>query len=383
MLHKVIESRRLELSEFIHEFNLREYAVRISKDASSFDDYISKLYQHKDSYGTGFVVNNRPVPYFHPNRSFHDEIIWLNRNLYYNPEATFEDKLFNSAIVKFYGPSRTLNIITGHEPLNYLHRTDKKFIQYDRLVKDIGYLTTLCENIDAAFSNKEKIWGTTELRTSLQTAARNYMRETLSYSDRPMHSSDMIYWLYYLFRYLKFDSFYKAKPTMQQSFEFLTQVRGIGNYYGYHFSSNLARMPGIGHGELIEKQWTTQFSQLGIQHGNLSEDDDYVIAGPGALDTLEYLVGGKINQRNAQELLVQIRNNQEEFFGFADKFLDILRNVTELGRFTTFGCEIACCQFSVFRRLKDEPSAALKRASAPISMEVGQENKKGLENFFD
>jgi hypothetical protein len=61
---------------------------------------------------------------------------------------------------------------------------------------------------------------------------------------------------------------------MPTSYNFLSSFRGIGNYYGYHFSSNLARMPEIG--TLIKND----------QIGNLSEDDDFIAAGTGAMDTL-------------------------------------------------------------------------------------------------
>jgi hypothetical protein len=66
-----------------------------------------------------------------------------------------------------------------------------------------------------------------------------------------------------------------------------------------------------------------------------------------------------------------IRYNQDHFFDYKaeDDSLFIKEEVSELGYFTNFGCEISCCQFSVYRRLKDSKSMAANRAKAPISLE--------------
>ena len=47
-----------------------------------------------------------------------------------------------------------------------------------------------------------------------------------------------------------------------------------------------------------------------------------------------------------------------------------MREVSELGYFTNFGCEISCCQYGVYRRLRENKKLALKRAAAPISKEA-------------
>jgi hypothetical protein len=357
---------RLGISKFIKEFNRREWRVRIQRDCS-FNEYANRIYKHDYDFGYGFVVDSRPVPYFHPNRSFHDEIIWLNTHLFYNERASFADKLMNSAIVKFYGPSRTLAIITGNvDDLPYLTKTDSQFIEYEKLVHDEEYLTTLHENIETAFRHGESIWGTTELRTSLQTASRNYCRDVGSVIDRKynmsaedrstrkMRPSDMISWVKYLMtsdeNHQGWLDFYKTKPTMKQSFEYLTSYRGIGNYYGYHFSSNLARMPGIGAPTIIEVDFKDKFSELGISHGNLDENDDYVMAGPGAMASLASLYPKeKFSSKKAMEYIIGIRDCQEDFFMIDDEeSIRHLNEATELGRFTTFGCEISLCQYNVF-----------------------------------
>lgn len=406
LLSRADPAVRAAMGEFLKEFNRREVWVRHDKNGS-FDEYAgSSAYKHKEEFGFGFSVGGRAVPYFHPARASHDEIIWLNNNLYYDPGVSFDDRLVNSAIVKFYGPSRTLDIITGSaDDLRYLTPTGKRHVDMDLLKNDMDYRYTIMRNVELAFANKQQIWGTTELRTSLQTSSRNLSRsegtiidslgvkcpftnKTLVESsqvspDRKMRPSDMIHWINHLaFSHddqMGWIDFYKSKPDMKESFDFLTKTRGIGNYYGYHFSSNLARMPGVGSKELIEVHWKKEFTILQdhdkmLSHGNLDENADYVVAGPGAMATLKRLWPDlPINEKLSTKLLVDIRDHQEWFFGIegdsqAERDLKL---ATELGRFTTFGCEISCCQFDVFTRAKDNKSVASNRANAPISKETG------------
>jgi hypothetical protein len=393
---------RKDYGAFIREFNKREWCVRIGRTHETFEDYVRTGYQHQERFGTGFVIDNRPIPYFHPNRSFHDEIIWLNQNLYYRTDVTFENKLVNSAIVKFYGPSRTLSIITGHAgDLPYLVRTELPFIDFQRLQVDKEYEYTLMSNIELASHHKQQLWGTTELRTSLQIASRNHARNNPTIIDtrgcifnsnvlipknsdssqRKMRTSDMIAWLKDLTPF--WSMFYKTKPTMKESYEFLTAIRGIGPYYGYHFSSNLSRMPGVGYRSIIEIEHKEEFKRLGIDHGNLDEDADFVVAGPGASATLKNLFPTvPINSTTTMFLLLKIRDMQHKFLDISSE-MDYKYHTesTELGRFTTFGCEIASCQYNVFRRLRENAQAASARANAPISKEVGNTSST-LESFL-
>jgi hypothetical protein len=149
---------------------------------------------------------------------------------------------------------------------------------------------------------------------------------------------------------------------MEESFQFLNSFRGIGNYYGYHFSCNLARMPEVGN--LI-------FEGL---PGNIDEDDEYVVAGVGAMHAINWFYehrGHSINDKVGKKLINAIRRHQNTFFDLksSDKSDFYMKKVSELGYFTNFGCEISCCQFGVYRRLREDKKLARKRASAPISKE--------------
>jgi hypothetical protein len=377
----------LAFGEFVREFNRRERMVR-SGEVRSFDAYYSDgHYQHRNEYGTGFVVDGKPVPYFHPNRSFHDEIIWLNKNLFYRRDVSFTDKLANAAVVKFYGPSSTLEMAT--------RGTNDSYISFERYAADAQYAWKVLSNVEDAVVGGARIWGTTELRTSLQTASRNHAIANPSEVDRrptesgvpppssrqKMRPSDMVHWVASLAS--GWSSFFATKPTMRQAFEFLTSVRGIGNYYGYHFASNLSRMPGVGAANVIMAEHAERFQKLGIDHGNLDEDADYVVAGPGAMATLRELFPRlSVNPKTSTDLILKLRDSQLTVLGIVgdDEHERNMRESTELGRYTTFGCEIACCQFNVFRRAAEIKSVALQRAAAPISKEAGGSGPKTAES---
>ena len=103
------------------------------------------------------------------------------------------------------------------------------------------------------------------------------------------------------------------------------------------------------------------------------------MAGPGATITLKSLFSDiPINSATMMRIILAIRNNQQEFFGIEgnDEAEMHLTEATELGRFTTFGTEIACCQFSVFNRAKDSLAMAMARANAPISKIPGKVSKQ-------
>lgn len=351
--------KQVAFAQFVQEMNRREQLVRFDR-TETFDTFTHETGTEKE-YGYGFKIKGKGVPYFHPNRSFHDEVIWLNQNLYYDDEVTFEDRLINSCLVKFYGPSNTLAIMSRD--------TNWSYVKYDELINNEAYQLKVMENLHRATANGEKIFGTTELRTSLQTASRNYAREIITPFDkkydtfdptRKGRGNDIFYWFTYLGPL--FVDFYKTKPTMEESFKFLNSFRGIGNYYGYHLSSNLARMPWLG--TLLE----TNDAPTGL----LDEDDDFVATGVGAMITVKSFlehVCKSPNSRVGDKLVNAYKRDQQKFLMMSDEQWQTMINVSELGRFTTFGCEISLCQFAVFNRVKDNSKLAWKRADAPISKE--------------
>jgi hypothetical protein len=169
---------------------------------------------------------------------------------------------------------------------------------------------------------------------------------------------------------------------MKGSYEFLTTLRGIGPYYGYHFSSNLSRMPGVGSRSIIEIEHKEAFDRLGITHGELDEDADFVVAGPGASATLKNLFPSvAINPKTTMFLILKIRDMQHKFLDISKEMdYKYLTEATELGRFTTFGIEIALCQFNVFCRLREILRPRLQELTLPSQRSLGNSSST-LENL--
>ena len=59
--------------------------------------------------------------------------------------------------------------------------------------EDKDYIQFIRNNLDKATKNKQPIWGTTELHTSIQTAARNFCRQKYNEPDRKFHPVDVCF----------------------------------------------------------------------------------------------------------------------------------------------------------------------------------------------
>jgi len=108
--------------------------------------------------------------------------------------------------------------------------------------------------------------------------------------------------------------------------------------------------------------------------GRINEDDEYVVPGVGAMAAINWFYehrGHSINTKVGKKLINAIRKHQNSFFDLkkSDNSKFYMEKVSELGYFTNFGCEISCCQFGVYRRLREDKKLALRRAAAPISKE--------------
>lgn len=314
MIDKFDKTVLAELKYFLKQINLREVLIAENRAA-----------EYKEPHPALQI----DVMYWHPNRTRHDEVDWLMKYIFC-PEVSFTNKILNSFAVKFYGPSQAI--------LNAINETTyspQHLIDFDRLPHDKAYLAFIDQNLlDAREAGKEQ-WGKTELRTSLQTSAGKFAGHK--------RWSNMIEWIA-SFKTDGLIDFYAAGPTMEQSFNKITEYAGIGNYYGYHSNSNLARCYDI----------------------SINENEDFVIAGPGAMATITRLYPNyKKDKVDPMTLLLYIRDNQDKIFEHDDidrKALTQYLKPTQLvDSLTSFGCEITCCQFSVYSRFKQSPELIDRR----------------------
>lgn len=329
MIDKFDKTVLADLKFFLKEINKREVLIQEGR---------------KDEYVEPHPALQIDVMYWHPNRTRHGEVDWLMKYIF-RPEVSLTNKILNSFAVKFYGPAQAILNAIGEDEFSTAN-----LIDFERLPEDPDYMRQIDENLVRAKDEKKEQWGTTELRTSLQTAAKHHAGHS--------RWSNMIEWIS-SFKKDGLIDFYASGPTMQQAFDKVCSYRGIGNYYGYHSNANLARCYDI----------------------SINENEDFVIAGPGAAATLERLYpGAKKDKVSNMDILLWMRDNQQKLFDLDDVDRAALsqdlkpgQRVTEL---TSFGCEITCCQFNVYTRFKENPDLIDRR-----KLEVIKEKKKQAQTI--
>jgi hypothetical protein len=327
MLDKFDKKVLEQLKFFLKEINKREVLIQEGK---------------KDSYKEPHPALQIDVMYWHPNRTRHDEVDWLMKYVFH-PDVTFTNKILNSFAVKFYGPSQAVLNAIGREEYS-----TRNLIDFDRLPEDKDYMREIDANLIAAKEAGKQQWGTTELRTSLQTAAKHHAGHS--------RTSNMIEWIA-SFKTDGLIKFYEGGPSMEQAFNKITSYRGIGNYYGYHSNSNLARCFDIA----------------------MNENEDFVVAGPGASATLDRLwPDHKKHKVSYQDMLLYMRDHQDQIFEHDKIDHKALTQTLKPGQnvdfLTSFGCEITSCQFNVFTRFVENPDLIERR-----KLEVNKEKKKVKE----
>lgn len=331
MIDKFDKKILAELKFFLKEINKREALIMDGRP----DEYIEPC--------DALQID---VMYWHPNRTRHGEVDWLMKYIF-NEDVSFTNKILNSMAVKFYGPAQAiLNAINKDE------FSSSNLIDFERLPEDVDYQEEIRRNLLRAREEKKEQWGTTELRTSLQQAAREYCGGKVGETDW----ANMIEWIA-SFKKDGLIDFYETRPTMEQAFKKLTSYKGIGNYYGYHANSNLARCYDV----------------------SMNENEDFVIAGPGAHKTIEKLYPNqKRDKVSDQEILLYIRDHQDIIFEHdaidRQALSQYLKPTQPVDFLTSFGCEITCCQFGVYQRFLEKPELINAR-----KLEVNKEKKKTVE----
>lgn len=327
MIDKFDKTVLADLKSFLKEINKREFLI--ANGAAS-------------EYVEPHPALQIDVMYWHPNRTRHDEVDWLMKYVF-NSKVDFTNKILNSFTVKFYGPSQAILNAIGKEE----HSTDN-LIDFTRLPHDKDYMAFLDQNLVNAREEGKAHWGTTELRTSLQTAAKKFAGHS--------RWSNMIEWIA-SFKNDGLIDFYAAGPTMEQAFNRVTTYAGIGNYYGYHSNANLSRCFDV----------------------SINENENFVIAGPGAMATIDRLYPNfKKDKVTPQDILLYMRDNQNKIFELDDidhaALTQTLKPGQDVDSLTSFGCEITCCQFSVFERFKANPELIERR-----KLELNKKKKEKIK----
>jgi hypothetical protein len=299
-----------------------------------------------DKYDTeGDVALGEDVEYFHFNITGDDRMRYIGQNIVLESSLSTRNKMCNAIITHLYGGRCINSLLTG--------KTNPKeaYLDFERINTDPAYVTWMYENAAYAKLHGYKFYGTTELHTSLQTAARNYCRDKYSDPDRPASNTDIAEWVAgFITSGLVDDILGSSK--LSEVYTKINSVRGIGAYYGYHLGVDSSLVPGT----------------------KYHHDESFCVPGPGACHTMDLLfptLKQKIKKVPYGELIPWIEQNQKKLYPQVT-FHPALYNIEndrgekmfpnfDQNKFMVYGLEVGHCQFGIYDRLSKNPSLIEKR----------------------
>ena len=356
----------------------KDQALRNSIDWDVLKDYehFVKMVNKRTLFQKGILESYTPtdpalgleVEYFHPSITADDRMVYIMENIVTVPGLKWQNVIGNTIISHFYGARGVHNVLTGIDDDKKAHIDFILLGKEQQQFKETGevgeYTKKLRKIAVAAKENKQKIWGTTELHTSIQTAGRRFVNEW--YLGNARHDdkgtwSNVSEWIA---SWTHQPSGYNPKKTVMtgmreakdlyEGFLYLTGENMIGDYYGYHCSTSNSVNPKL----------------------NFSHDSKFVAPGPGACETLE-LMFPNLSKKEVPlgERVVWIRENQKEILNI--EFHKELWNYTtsngikifedEQNELKSYGTEVSLCQYSVYCRLKNNPHLIKKRKVARVA----------------
>jgi hypothetical protein len=289
------------------------------------------------------------VEYFGFNILQDDRMRYIMENIVSLPDSQISpaNKIGNTIISHFYGARGIHSTITGYSDPKKAH------VDFERISKnDTDYLNDL--NIILDYNKKlknVKFFGTTELHTSLQTAARNFCRKKYNDANRKANTLDILEWIADWTSNGTTDEMLNVS-SLKEMFHLLTKQNGVGGYYGYHCSTSNSVNP-----------------SLSYQH-----DEEFCIPGPGAQQSLNRLFP-KLKENGKMpygDLVIWIRENQDTLFdqiNIHNFFHNLEINNQKIfeheqDEFKVYGTEVLACQFGVYCHLKENPHKIAKRTVA-------------------
>ena len=323
----------LDFNHFLKKVNQRA-AIKLG--------YSDDLYENLNRHGAIDLGLGENVEYFHPTITLDDRMRFIGTEI---AQSRMSDTniVGNTIISHFYGARGVHWVVSGKEGT---------FVDFDRIADgDADYIKFLRNNIDKGIMNKQPIWGTTELHTSIQTSGRNYCRKKYNEPDRKFHPVDVSEWVA-SFRDTKIIEGMLAARDLSDVFTLLRTLPGVGEYYGFHCATSTSVLP-----------------QMKYHH-----DQRFVAPGPGAVYTIKLLWPGVPNKHLA-EAVYFIRENAKEIgltheVDFHNQAHNIeLSNGSKLfgesqDSLKYYGTEVLCCQYGVYLQIRDDAKACRRRQVA-------------------
>ena len=323
----------------------RKVVADIEKFWIKLDERVLYTMGVRETYDTGGdAALGNDVEYFHFSICADARMRYLGENVVLIDPAILSDrnKICNAAIAHLYGGRRIHTIFSGISDPKRAH------LDFERIDRgDQAYMRAIVDNAVYARSHGFKFYGTTELHTSLQTAARNFCREKYGDPTRPATNTDIVEWIASWISSGLVDDLIQRTPTLAEAYRRITGLPGVGAYYGYHFGVDCSL-----------------FHMTPYRH-----DERFCVPGPGCQETLNLLfpkVGKKLPYGDA---VIWICENQKELFPNL-KFNKALWNIEANGKkmfpfeqdkLMVYGSEVGLCQHSIYRRLSQNPHLIEKR----------------------
>jgi hypothetical protein len=289
------------------------------------------------------------VEYFSRLITADDRMRYIMENIVGLPDTVVSprNKICNTIISHFYGARGIHTLVTGEANPKLAH------FDFERVAAgDLGYVQDTKRVVKAYHALGKKFYGTTELHTSLQTAARNFCREKYDNPTKPAELTDILEWISGWVADGTIDRILNDTTSLRGMFTLLKTKPGVGEYYAYHCATSNSVNPAL----------------------PFHNDERFCAPGPGARATLDYIFSKLKEKRNGKmpygELIIWVRENQKELFGdlkvhpFFHNFLyDGGKKIFdhEQDEFKTYGTEVCHCQFGVYRHLKANPHLISKR----------------------
>lgn len=335
-------------TDLIKEFN--HFLIKVNERACIQHGFMDHKYQPVDRFGNFDYGLQFDVEWFHPTITLDDRMRFIVENIA-SSGMSKNNIICNTLISHFYGGRGVHFIISGQKDV---------FVDFDRVPKDQEYVRHLRSNAERAKADGSPIWGTTELHTSIQTAGRNYCRQLYGDPNRAFHPVDVIEWVASFKDSGLIDELRKA-DHIEEAYKSLRTLPGIGEYYGFHGAASTSALP-----------------MLKYHH-----DQRFVAPGPGAVHTISQIWPNAPKKLYAEA--VYFLREQAEKIGLVDNvyFHPKAYNIGENFSFPQdslkyYGTEVACCQFSVYMNIRNDPKRCAKRKVARVK----EKEETSLESFI-
>lgn len=337
-----------------------EYGNFVDYDAiGKFEFFLNKVSERtdkafglRDTYECDDEALGADVEYFGFNILQDDRMRYIIENIVTLPDSQLSqaNKIGNTIISHFYGARGIHTVVTG------IKDPKKAHVDFELLAKDTDYLEFIKDEVAKSKKAGKKFYGTTELHTSLQTAARNFCRVKYGDPNRAASLTDILEWIASWTADGTTDRILNVK-SLEEMFKLLREKPGIGEYYGYHCATSNSVNPA-----------------LKYQH-----DEWFCAPGPGARESLDRIfaplkASGRTSKMPYGDLTIWIRENQEKLFQnihIHDFFHNHAVNdqiifEDQQDELKVYGTEVGLCQFGVYCYLKENPHLISKRKVARL-----------------